>query len=341
MHGAKIMYTVDRPFSLKLSRLSFVAAVMVVLQHAYAPYWSGTLEKVLCFGVVIWDVPYFFVVAGILLFKDYDGWSMSWYRCKVFGRIRTLLVPYVCWTIYGIVLGAIAVWIGLRPNTFHFNDISWWFSATGISEASMYAGHLWFIRRLFLFVLISPLIAWCANRIGWWLIPLFLVMYVFNFKSAATWSTLAFFYFGACCVIRSDQLIRQKIEKLGFAAVACFYAMMLYVRYMTMGADVLFVERCGELLAIGGGLMFVNMLYEQFISFFRFVDGVKQYSFLIYCAHYSLYQYIKATIKPVIPEGGALIAFLIGLLISILIAGGVKRFFPQLYAITSGGRGAK
>ena len=335
------MYTVDRPLSLKLSRLSFVAAVMVVLQHAYAPYWSGTLEKVLCFGVVIWDVPYFFVVAGILLFKDYDGWSLSWYRCKVFGRIRTLLVPYVCWTIYGIVLGAIAVWIGLRPNTFHFNDISWWFSATGISEASMYAGHLWFIRRLFLFVLISPLIAWCAKRIGWWLMPLFLVMYVFNFKSAATWSNLAFFYFGACCVIRSDQLIRQKIGKLGFVTVACFYAMMLYVRYMTMGADVLFVERCGELLAIGGGLMFVYMLYEQFISFFRFVDGFRQYSFLIYCAHYSLYQYIKATIKPVIPEGGALIAFLIGLLISILIAGGLKRFFPRLYAIISGGRGSK
>lgn len=335
------MYTVDRPLSLKLSRLSFVAAVMVVLQHAYAPYWSGTLEKVLCFGVVIWDVPYFFVVAGILLFKDYDGWSMSWYRCKVFGRIRTLLVPYVCWTIYGIVLGAIAVWIGLRPNTFHFNDISWWFSATGISEASMYAGHLWFIRRLFLFVLISPLIAWCAKRIGWWLMPLFLFMYVFNFKSAATWSNLAFFYFGVCCVIRSDQLIRQKIGKLGFVTVACFYAMMLYVRYMTMGADVLFVERCGELLAIGGGLMFVYMLYEQFMSFFRFVDGFRQYSFLIYCVHYSLYQYIKATIKPVIPEGGALIAFLIGLLISILIAGGLKRFSPRLYAIISGGRGSK
>ena len=336
------MYTVDRPLSLKLSRLSFVAAVMVVLQHAYAPYWSGTLEKVLCFGVVIWDVPYFFVVAGILLFKDYDGWSMSWYRCKVFGRIRTLLVPYVCWTIYGIVLGAIAVWIGLRPNTFHFNDISWWFSATGISEASMYAGHLWFIRRLFFFVLISPLVAWCVRRIGWWLVPVFIFMYVSNFKSAGTWSNLAFFYFGACCVLRSDALLRLRTGMRGLAASACLYAAMLFIRYATLDAEGVAVRRMGELAAIIAGLLFFNSLYDNFTSKFSCMDRVCKYSFIVYCSHYALYQFVKAAIKPIVPGGGGLLmAFVIVLLLSIGIAAGLKRFFPRLYAIISGGRGSK
>ena len=178
------MQMIDHDLSLKLSRLSFIAAVMVMLQHAYAPFWSGTIETVLCHGLVIWDVPYFFIAAGFLLFKDWDGWDFKWYKRKVLGRVRSLLVPYVFWTAWGIVFGALAVYVGIRHNLFHFDDFGWWLSATGISEASMFNGYLWFIRRLFLFVLISPVIPLLARRVGWWLVPVFMAMYIFNVKSA-------------------------------------------------------------------------------------------------------------------------------------------------------------
>ena len=337
------MCEIDRDMSLKLSRLSFVAAVMVVLQHAYAPFWSSPLETILCHGLVIWDVPYFFIVAGFLLFKDWNGWDFKWYKRKVLGRVRSLLVPYVFWTIYGIGLGAVAVWIGLRANTFRFDDVSWCLSATGISEASMYSGHLWFIRRLFYFVLISPLVAWCAKRIGWWLVPIFMLMFVFNLKSFATWSNLSCFYFGACCAIRSDVPLRISTGKLGFAGIACLFAAALASRYVSMGADVLMVQRIGELAAIVAGLLFFNALYDTWNSCFCCIDRVSQYSFVIYCSHYSLYPFIKMSIKPIVLGGGGglFMAFVILLLLSIAIAAGMKLCFPRFYAIISGGRGSK
>ena len=146
----------------------------------------------------------------------------------------------------------------------------------------MYIGHLWFVRRLFLFVLISPLIGMCVKRIGWWPIPIFLVMYILNFKSAATWSNLAFFYFGACCSIKSDVLLHFKANKLGLVGIACLYVVILCVRHDALGEDSMLVQRVGEILSIGGGLVFFNVLYDNFSSMFRCVDGISKYSFIVF-----------------------------------------------------------
>lgn len=332
------MCEIDRDLSMKLSRLSFVAAAMVVLQHAYAPYWSGVLETILCCGLVIWDVPYFFIVAGFMVFKDWDVWNFKLYKSKICGRVRSLFVPYVLWTIYGIILGAVAVVSGLRTNSFCVNDSSWWLSATGISEASMYAGHLWFIRRLFLFVLISPLVAWCAKRIGWGLVPIFMLMFVLGLKSYGTWSNLSFFYFGACSAIRSDAPLRMRIEKKWTGAIFCIYLLALAFRYVTICSDIMIVYRIGELTAIVAGLMFFNALYDNWTRYFCYLDWFKQCSFIVYCSHQSLYQFIKTTVKLILPVGGLYVAFMIALVLSIAIAFGLKRLSPRFYAIVSGGR---
>jgi len=338
------MCKIDKDLSLKLSRLSFIAATMVVLQHSYMP---GMFGDILCKCVVLWDVPYFFAVAGLLLFKDYSEWDYGWF-VKIFSRrIKTLLVPYVFWTIWGLVLGALAIWVGIRENTFRINDISWWISAMGVFEASMYAGHLWFVRRLFLFVLVSPLIPWLVKRIGWWLIPALLAMYLLGCKFAGVCLWFAFFYFGACCSLKScSYFIRKKCAMpltknrgdmvFGLLLV---YTCSVFACYFTLDASSELARRFWNLCVAVAGIAFFSSLYDRFPHKFSVFDWCGRYSFLIYCEHQSMCQFVKQPFR-FLGGWGVILSCVTSLYTSILIADGFRRLLPGFYVAISGGRGA-
>lgn len=338
------MYKIDKSLSLKLARLSFVAAVMVVIQHMYAPFWDTALNKIICHGLVYWDVPYFFFAAGLLLFKDFEL-GMSWYYQKIKSRVTTIVIPYFLWHALGCVSIGLAVWLGLKENSFHFNSVSWWLDALGLSQASQYAGHLWFLRRLMFFVAISPLLAIIIRRIGFWMLPTCLILYLLHVPSSATFSNLAFFSLGACIALRQSSLLSFRIGKGRMVALAAMFGISLWLRYMTLESDP-YIERVFEFAVRAVGLLFFWFAYDSSGRWSAKIDRFSGYSFFIYCCHSPILVYIKnlvyrgeEKILRLFDGDGVMISAMIMLSACILSAKFLIFFMPRVYAMLSGGRG--
>ncbi len=147
----------------KLSNISFVCACLVVMIHyphgeglvlnAFYHVFPGAFSRM--------AVPCFFLISGFLLSCSDEGW---WKRAVV-KRVKSLLVPYfvlnslfAVWKVfqihcanhvaYGELLsvGKIVEMFGVFPN--------------GIIAV----GPLWYLRTLFLFVLLSPVLVWLVRK---------------------------------------------------------------------------------------------------------------------------------------------------------------------------------
>lgn len=172
--------------SQKLANMGFVCALFVVSIHvvykqevtpADAQWWVAAL---LADGISHIAVPFFFVVAGFLLggHVTEPGW---WVR-EIRKRIRSLVLPFFAWSILFAIffLGStvIANVLSGVPLSRNIPEYWWWsFWNFGILESPPY-NVLWFIRTLFVFILLSAPLVWVMQKGRIWLSGLTLILLV-------------------------------------------------------------------------------------------------------------------------------------------------------------------
>lgn len=151
---------VDAQISSKISKLGFVAAVLVVMIHADVqegcPESVRLVKDLVTGGVCGLAVPFFFAVSGYLL-AGHAG-EAGWWGSALKKRVWSLLVPYLIWNVVFFVAdiprsGAsafgFATCLGLNP-----------FEMPGVYP-------LWFVRSLMILVVISPVLVRLVRRQGW------------------------------------------------------------------------------------------------------------------------------------------------------------------------------
>ncbi len=211
--------------SAKVANLGLVCALLVVVIHSELPVLPISALQHLVSLVVSCAVPLFFVFSGFFLSRHFN--ERGWYARAVKSRIVSLALPYVLWLAVGYVALVVGVgersalagnglsvrgaggmgvrWFGLHP-----------FYAPGIVP-------LWYLRSLMMLVLLSPLIKFLVERLGWaWLLFLFAVdAYVqsLNYAEVLTetpgwgpfWfyflSPNAFLFFSIGCAIGSGRAV--------------------------------------------------------------------------------------------------------------------------------------
>lgn len=222
-----------------ITNLRFPLIVGVVLDHASVvmPDCMRGGEDVasLLFSmlqtVVKISVPVFFIISGYLFFKGMESFGKTLYAKKLCSRVRTLLIPYVLWTLICLLY----MLTKHLPTILHTHSLdvvsdlfSWrifWMYKVGLPLHHP----LWYVRDLMLMCLLSPVVWFLFSRLKH--VAMLLIWSLFMVHNIA--SNISFpisiFYFSlgsylAICSIDIQKItmkLRWGILLIAIVAIVC------------------------------------------------------------------------------------------------------------------------
>ena len=147
--------------SAKFSNMGFLCVCLVVTMHVHCPWEGGGINQL--------AVPFFFAMSGYFLAAHVD--EKGWYGAAVRKRARTLLLPLFAWCglwlLYAVPIALLLNHHAGRP--LFSNLLTGWgilrYAALDLT-CTPAMGPLWYVRCLFFFVLVSPLMVALIRRLG-------------------------------------------------------------------------------------------------------------------------------------------------------------------------------
>lgn len=280
-----------------ISRLSSICMILIVMMHCVVGVSSAT-NGMLIFNNFIFNtftrvsVPVFFGISGYFLAKNYS------YELKLKSRVKTLLIPFILWSAISVLIFVICPHIPFLSSFFNKIIPLNFSSLMNVSLIHPINGSLWFIRDLFILVLLSPLyVAVIRTR---YLKYLFLIIvataWIFDGKYRFLLEPSLFFSIGIY-LREYNKLQTKELMSRGWWAmlillylavcVICSYYMF---RDTTSGSSVALRKIC---VIIGGVCAYISIPMLDRINKVGLLDEFKKYSFFVYASHLIFAQFIK------------------------------------------------
>lgn len=341
----------------KIKVLSFISIIFVIYIHS--PYIEGKSYPVVSniqsfvtdFGLSIFAVPLFFFISGFLFFKNIAKCKDCFQNIKK--RLRTLLLPYIIWNVVFVTWYVV---MALVPTLSSYvnSDISSRISlADPLGTLSFLfvepAGfHLWFLRDLMLFVLISPLLYFGLKKC-----PVISALVIFLALGWIPRMGLLYFALGGLISLHGlsdklDCILKGKLTAICvmFYVVNAFLTTFLWSEPANQPANIIwhyYIQLVSILsvLAFWGGY---NMLISPEYQFSNNINKITSYTFFVYLFHEPTFNIIKKlTIKFIGENEYSLsVLFLINpfiiLAISIFVGFVFRSFLPKVYKVFVGSR---
>ena len=170
----------------KIKNMGIVCAMLVVFIHVGKPSVVGSpgwwLYQFTAEGVSRIAVPFFFLCSGYFLANHFS--DRGWYASEVGKRIRTLLVPYLLWSLL-FYLFVLCMFLISPDNPAYWSPMlkkpisSHIMLAFGLSPGKLPLLYpLWYLRFLFLLVLLSPMFAFAAKHAKAFLLVILAALYL-------------------------------------------------------------------------------------------------------------------------------------------------------------------
>lgn len=179
--------SIDKELSRRMSVMSFICACMVVIIHCTPHPNSGSSQWWLVNllggdGLCRIAVPWFFLASGFFLGGCLN--EEGWYKKAVIKRVHSLLVPFVIWGIIGLLV-SFCMWYGIlcvgyksqRLNPFSAGVVNAIVTSLGFNLDKINIGPIWYLRMLFILVLISPIISKGIKKFKCWLPIILFIIY--------------------------------------------------------------------------------------------------------------------------------------------------------------------
>ncbi len=362
--------SISEETSKRITSLRFLLAMLVVTIHNNFSYteiakWNMTIvfvpstisiwvQYIISNSLASCAVPIFFMFSSYLQFKKNDGYGVLLRK-----RFRSLVIPYFLWMIFGIIsynlLKFLAAYFmpSLLQNSDEFfiynNPLDWLWAFIG--NYSKYpdvkvpfVGVLWYVRDLFILVLISPLFKKVIKKFPLELLLVSSVCWLGGIRplivdpGALFFYTLGYFW------------AEEKIDFFAIAdrfrwkmllpifALLIFLKRNVYPDTQAVSAASLF---CSIFIALKFSLVILKS--KKFYAWAKYLSG---FSFFLYVIHGTAFlECIKKAWLRFLPlkNGGlCLLEYFCVSIIVIVIGTGIgivlKRIFPKLFALLSGGR---
>lgn len=304
------------------------------------------IENFFSRGVPLVAVPLFFTISGYLFFLNMEI-SVASFRKKILKRFRTLMVPFLFWSISSFM----AVYlVQLLPGTekffghYHLRNCSLSTCLKTIFIVPV-PGQLWFIRHLFLYVLLTPIIyyllrvggisvvlglgiVWLGHPVHQW--PPFIIYGLFFFTMGnfiAIWGTD-----WQLTITKPRWLIPLW---LGIVVVRIYY-------FTYHGAQLHWLKNSGIL--IGMAALWFNYDLYGFIFERKQLFWITSFTFFVYVSHTLILVPVQKFwakmlgISNVSTLAGYFVCPLLVIPISIALAILLKRYCRGLYNVMTGGR---
>lgn len=327
----------DKIVSDTIRNMRFPLIVMVVMLHTfiidevmmgqtyvpsgkYPSFDVAVYALKACLGEVA--IPLFFVISGYLFFVNIDKMLTRTYKEKLKTRVKSLLVPYLCWNSFFILFVLLLqlvnpAWTGHKKMVMEFGIGDWldtfWTLNNGLIP-------LWYVRDLIIISLLTPLIYVAIKKAGF-LLPLILgVLYLMNeFKYAPGIGTRCSFlfvlgaYFG--------------IKKINFFALAhrCFWILATLYAILTVadtycwhiGLHPGWLNQCTLLAGVFALSAFFYRLTEH--HKLRLPDLLVEGSFFIFVFHMFII-YIPGRFWPALIPVNLFTVFIVQILMPVLVS---------------------
>lgn len=345
----------DEIFSKKITIINFILSLLVVILHANCSSYitaesTGILKNVFIVARIIGDiaVPTFFMMSSYLFFRNF---KIEKYKEKLIKRVHSLIIPYLfwsiaCWAMYAII--AIIPQLSKLLNQSNFS-----FLLIEIVKSILLAKYnppIWFIRTLFGFVLIAPIIYYTIKKLKKYslIIPIFfIILNIFVKFSYAGATSLIFwlpiFYIGSYLAINKRETIEKekfitKNRKLTLIITTIIYIIVVAI-----------LIKFDEKSKIYYMYRIISPLFIWILSdYFKLISmNIKSYmkdTFFIFCTHYPIITAVKRILIKLIGNSEIkifvvyILSIIITLIIILILAKIIKKYFNKLWIIINGKR---
>lgn len=332
--------------SQKLRVLSFMAIVLIVYLHTNFSMVTGSFIAIVS-GYITQQltrvsVPLFYIISGFLFFRNCEQFNLDFYSRKMVSRIRTLLIPFLLWSLWGLLF----VWCMqlLKPDSFSsVGDVSA-FSVSRLLFSWLWqpigAYQLWFIRDLFICFALSPLLFFALKIFRELFVYVLFLVYLLGWQYAISIESVFYVYTGAYIALYQPNLMIKKISSA--AAVLLLGVSWIVICFYAYSSDSYFIQCIGILI----GLLFIWFGYDVFypkMKMFTRYSSLLNYTFFIYVFHEPLHTIVKGLMISLISgQIGMFVVYFLSPIITIIICISVGSFFkhysPTVYTFACGGR---
>ena len=300
------------------------------------------IEGIIAPSIINVAVPLFFLISGILYFRNYN-WNKVLSKYK--SRINSIVIPYFAWN---IIYTIVAVFFTVSIIGKYMGD-AWKMDSVSLEEIingilfHKYLPMFWFLVYLMLYIAISPAIYLLIKdkKIGLFFIVLYLVLLAFGVRYAS--DDLFLYLLGGYVAIHHKELLnRDSYSSREYITAIILLVLVITTRVVFNIRD---IDEPSIIETIFCIIYFVSLyIIFSYLPEFNTIKTVGKYQFFIYATHLFILSLFKKTVRIVFPNNSvlALIAYLCAPIFTIItacfIGNLMSKKVPKLYKILVGGR---
>ena len=276
-------------------------------------------------------VPIFLIISGFLFFSEYKDFTKEDYFLKIRKRISSLSIPYLLWNLIAYICYAIRT----DFNLIEFVKSFWIINIPGRSGSSPIDGPLWYVRDLFILMIISPLV-YCVIKKGKFpALMVLLLLWVSGFSVFANGIYISFVFFVIGGYLRLNNI---GVDNLKYGCIVSVLYMMFIV-LLPLNSSLYSITQLRNVVMLMG--MFscfyiCNKIKFKNTDLYKYLASA---TFFIYCCHDILLSYIKPFMKINMDNNILYISIiLLDLLFSFILFVVTTRCLPWLSKYLTGNR---